>query len=210
MNYRFGLHTTPHCLHLSSNKIFLLNKLCFAGIAFLHTRHMKCRTLLGMLSPQTWFQVPLCRYWLAVRICTKLSLVRNFEPELIIYLPEGVKGQMILSSIRVWLNGMLRTKAASSGDNNPCTKFKSHVDMAKRVGRVGLGSSQSGWRVNRVGGSIGLAGQTGCESKRVIFKQVNRVVGWVGLSWPVFFKQVFFFFFWLQKQIKDNLFREDE
>ena len=43
--------STPHCSHLSSNKIFLPSKLCFAGIASLNTHHMKCRTLLGTLSP---------------------------------------------------------------------------------------------------------------------------------------------------------------
>ena len=71
--------------------------------------------------------MPLCCCWLAVGTYTELSLVRNFEPELIVYLPEEVKGQMILSSIGVRLKGMLRTKAASSSDNNPCTKCKSHV-----------------------------------------------------------------------------------
>ena len=67
--------------------------------------------------------MPLCRSWLAVGACTKLTLVRNFEPELTVYLPEGVKGQMNLSSTGVRLNGMLRTKSASFGDSNPCTKL---------------------------------------------------------------------------------------
>ena len=53
-------NSTPHYLHLSSNKIVLLSKLCFVGIASLHTRHIKCHTLLGTLSPQIWFQIPLC------------------------------------------------------------------------------------------------------------------------------------------------------
>ena len=53
--------------------------------------------------------------------------------------------------------------------------------------------------------SIGFAGQSGHGSKRV-----NRVTGRVGLGLPVFFKQVFFFFFQLQKQINDILFRENE
>ena len=48
--------------------------------------------------------------------------------------------------------------------------------MAKRVSRIGFG-----------------LGQSGHESKRVIFKQVKRVASWVGSSWPVFFKQIFFF-----------------
>ena len=39
-----------------------------------------------------------------------MSLVRNFELELIVYLLEGVKSQMIFSSTGVRLNGMLRTK----------------------------------------------------------------------------------------------------
>ena len=56
--------------------------------------------------------------------------------------------------------------------------------MAKRAGRV-----------NWVGGSNR--------------SRVNWVVSRVGLSLPVFFKQVFFFF-QLQKQINDNLFRENE
>ena len=41
-------------------------------------------------------------------------------------------------------------------------------------------------------GSIGFTGQTGHGSKRVIFKQVNRVAGRVGSGWPVFFKLFFF------------------
>ena len=60
------------------------------------------------------------------------------------------------------------------------------VDVARRVCQVG---------------SIGL--------------QVNWVVGRVGLGLPVFFKQVFYFilfyiYFQLQKQINDNLFKENE
>ena len=62
------------------------------------------------------------------------------------------------------------------------------LDVEKWVGWVRFGSSQSGLRVKK--------GQPGCKSDRV------------GL--PVFFKQVFFFFFKLQKQINDNLFRENE
>ena len=50
------------------------------------------------------------------------------------------------------------------------------VDVAKRAGWVG---------------PIGFAGQTGRESKQVIFKRVNRVAGRIGLT--VFFKQIFFF-----------------
>ena len=42
--------STPHCSHLSSIRIFLLNRLCLAGMASLQTRHMKFSTLLGMLS----------------------------------------------------------------------------------------------------------------------------------------------------------------
>ena len=62
------------------------------------------------------------------------------------------------------------------------------LDVAKRAGRVR---------------SIGFAGQTGRWSK-----QVNRVAGGVGLGLPVYFKTIFFF--QLQKQINDNLFRENE
>ena len=53
-------------------------------------------------------------------------------------------------------------------------------------------------------GSIGFVDQTGHGSKRVIFKQVNRVAGQVGLT------RIFHFFFQLQKQINDNLFREND
>ena len=53
-------------------------------------------------------------------------------------------------------------------------------------------------------GSIGFAGQTGHGSKRVIFKRVNWVAGQVGLT------RIFHFFFQLQKQINDNLFREND
>ena len=65
--------------------------------------------------------------------------------------------------------------------------------MAKRAGRVE---------------SIGLAGQTGHGSKRIIFKRVNRVTGRVRFT--RIFQTSFFFFFQLQKQINDNLFRENE
>ena len=51
------------------------------------------------------------------------------------------------------------------------------VDVTKRAGWVGFGSDQSGLRVKRVTGQ-------------------NRSIGLrVGLGLPVFFKQVFFFFF---------------
>ena len=61
------------------------------------------------------------------------------------------------------------------------------VDMAK----------QEGWVR-----SIGFAGQSLRGSK-----QVNRVVGRAGLT-RIF--QASFFFFQLQKQINDNMFRENE
>ena len=57
-------------------------------------------------------------------------------------------------------------------------------------------------------GSIRFVGQTGRESKQVI---LNGSMGLrVGSSLPIFFKQVFFFFLQLQKQINDNMFRENE
>ena len=62
------------------------------------------------------------------------------------------------------------------------------LDMAKRAGRVGFRLSQLGLRV----GSW-VIGQSGCET------------GWVGLT------RIFqTFFFQLQKQINDNLFRENK
>ena len=67
--------------------------------------------------------------------------------------------------------------------------------MAKRAGRVE---------------SIGLAGQTGHGSKQIIFKRVNRVTSWVGLSWVGLTRIFQTFFFQLQKQINDNLFRENK
>ena len=88
--------------------------------------------------------MPLCRCWLAVGICTELSLVRNLELEFTVYLPEGVKGQMILSSTEVRLKGMLRTKATSSGDNNLCTKCKSHVLVSGLMRSETLPSSKLG------------------------------------------------------------------
>ena len=57
-------------------------------------------------------------------------------------------------------------------------------------------------------GSIRFVGQTGRESKQVI---LNGSIGLrVGSGLPIFFKQVFFFFLQLQKQINDNMFRENE
>ena len=64
--------------------------------------------------------------------------------------------------------------------------------MAKRAGRVE---------------SIGLAGQIGHGSKQIIFKRINWVAGRVRFT-RIF--QTSFFFFQLQKQINDNLFRENE
>ena len=65
--------------------------------------------------------------------------------------------------------------------------------MAKQAGRVK---------------SIGLASQTGHGSKWIIFKRVNRVAGRVRFT--RIFQTRFFFFFQLQKQINDNLIRENE
>ena len=57
-------------------------------------------------------------------------------------------------------------------------------------------------------GSIRFVGQPGRESKQVI---LNGSIGLrVGSGLPIFFKQVFFFFLQLQKQINDNMFRENE
>ena len=67
----------------------------------------------------------------------------------------------------------------------------SSVDMAKRAGWVGSG--QSSWRVKRVMGQNG-----------------SFLNGSIGSGLPVFFKQIYIFFFQLQKQINDNLFRENE
>ena len=119
--------STPHCSHMSSFRIFLFNRLCLAGMASLQTRHMKFCTLLGTLSPQICFQTSFCCCGVPAKSTIEFSLARNFESELTVYLPDGVKGQMILSSIGVRLKGILRTNAASLGDNNPCTKFVSHV-----------------------------------------------------------------------------------
>ena len=64
------------------------------------------------------------------------------------------------------------------------------VDVAKWGGRVKFGS--------------------GRRSKQVTFKWVNRVVGRVRLTY-IFQTNFFFqFFFQLQKQINDNLFRKNE
>ena len=62
------------------------------------------------------------------------------------------------------------------------------VDVAKRAGRVGFGSGQSGLRVKRVTGQNGsfLNGLTGLR--------VNRVSGRVGLT-RIFQTNFFFFFF---------------
>ena len=67
----------------------------------------------------------------------------------------------------------------------------SSLDVAKRAGRVGFGSGQSGLRVKRVTGQNGsfLNGLTGLR--------VNRVSGRVGLT--RIFQTFFFFFFQLQK-----------
>ena len=63
------------------------------------------------------------------------------------------------------------------------------LDMAKRSGRVGFGSGQSGR------GSKRVTGQNGSFLNGSIGLLVKRVTGWVGSSWPVFFKKKKFFFF---------------
>ena len=63
-----------------------------------------------------------------------------------------------------------------------------HLYVAKQAGYVGFGS-----------------GQMDYGSKRVIFKQVNWVAGRV---YQYFSNK--FFFFQLQKQINNNLFRDNE
>ena len=68
------------------------------------------------------------------------------------------------------------------------------LDVAKRAGRVGFGSGQSGLRVKRVTGQNGsfLNGLTGLR--------VNRVSGRVGSGRvDPYFSNFFFFFFQLQK-----------
>ena len=69
------------------------------------------------------------------------------------------------------------------------------LDMTKRAGWVGSG--QSSWRVKRVMGQNG-----------------SFLNGSIGSGLPVFFKQIYIYiyiyFFQLQKQINDNLFRENE
>ena len=70
-------------------------------------------------------------------------------------------------------------------------------------------TSESGWvRV----GLIGFAGQMGHGSKQVTGQNGSFLNGSIGLQvesgLPVFFKQIFFF--QLQKQINDNLFKENE
>ena len=61
--------------------------------------------------------------------------------------------------------------------------------MAKRAGWVGFGLSQLGLRVG---------------------SWVNRVASWVGLSWVGLTRIFQTFFFQLQKQINDNLFRDNK
>ena len=72
---------TPHCSHLSSNKILLFIKLCFTSMASLQARHIKFHNLLGTLSPQIWFHTSLCCCVLTEGTCIEVSFARNFEPE---------------------------------------------------------------------------------------------------------------------------------
>ena len=59
---------------------------------------------------------------------------------------------MILSSTRVQLKGMLRTKAASLGDNNPHTKFESHVLVIGLMRSETLPSSKPGTISDKIRG----------------------------------------------------------
>ena len=78
--------------------------------------------------------------------------------------------------------------------------------MAKRGDRVEI---RSGLGLVQVG-SIGFVGQTGRGSKQVIFKWVNQVMGRVGFTRIFQTSFLFYFLFQLQKQINENLFRENE
>ena len=59
---------------------------------------------------------------------------------------------MILSSTGVWLNGMRRTIAASSGENKPFTKFASHVLVLGLMRLETLPSSKPGTISKRIRG----------------------------------------------------------
>ena len=72
--------STPHCSHLYSVRIFLLNRLRLAGMDSLQAHHMKFCTLLGMLSPQISFQTSFC-YCVLPTGDKEVSLARNLELE---------------------------------------------------------------------------------------------------------------------------------
>ena len=74
------------------------------------------------------------------------------------------------------------------------------LDVAKRAGQVEFGSSQSGLQVKWV------AGQNGSFLNGSIGLRVGP--GRVGLT--CIFQTSLFFFFQLQKQINDNLFRKNK
>ena len=71
----------------------------------------------------------------------------------------------------------------------------------------GKGLGKGEWRHGKMGGLGSGLGRV----NRVCGSFLNGLIGLqVGSGLPVFFKQVFFFFFQLQKQINDNLFRENK
>ena len=59
---------------------------------------------------------------------------------------------------------------------------------------------------------MGESGQSGLRVKRVAGQNESFLNGSIRSSWvdPYFSNKLFFFFFQLQKQINDNLFKENE
>ena len=74
--------------------------------------------------------------------------------------------------------------------------YYAYINMAKRAGRVEFRSGQLGWRVKQV-----------ADQNRSFLSESIGLRVW--LSLPIFFKKVFFFY-QLQKQINDNMFRGNE
>lgn len=132
------------CSHTSSVRIFLFHRLRLTGMASWHARHKKFLTLFGAGSPQILFQMSSCWDWLTRGARRVDSLGRNFVPDFIEYTPEGLNGHITLSSVGIWLGGILSIKSTSSGWNRPCIRLVSHLLEVGFIRSETLASSNQG------------------------------------------------------------------
>lgn len=111
---------------MSWNRICRHRKFFLNGLVSWHDLHRKFRTLFGMGSPQINFQLPLSSVACVSGKIEALFLTRKDEPDLTVYFPDEVYGQIYLSSMGIRPKGMLVMRFTSCGLNNPLSGLISH------------------------------------------------------------------------------------